>query len=65
MQFPGWWVEGDEKGVKITPYMFDDTELSETSDWTEAHQNDDPRLPHGFVAWDSTVADVRKRLRLE
>jgi hypothetical protein len=62
MQFPGWWVSGDDKEVRITPYMFDDTELSEASDWKEAPQNEDPTYPHGFIEWDKAVENVKLRL---
>jgi hypothetical protein len=36
MQFPGFWVIGAGKRVWLTPYMFDDTELSPASDFTQA-----------------------------
>lgn len=39
MQFPGWWVFGLGSKVLVLPTVFDDTELSEKSDWTEAHEN--------------------------
>ncbi len=62
MQFPGWWVSGDASGVTLTPNVFDDTELSEASDWKEAHQNEDPDQPHGYIEWDKAVLDMRRRL---
>lgn len=65
MQFPGWWVDGDKKGVKIVPQIFDETELSEASDWREADQNEDPDVPHGYVDWDAAIADARRRLGLD
>lgn len=64
MQFPGWWVDGDTDSVTITRAVFDDTELSESSDWKMAHQNDDGALAHGFVDEDDMLAEVRRRLGL-
>lgn len=63
MQFPGWWVEGDDRGVTITPATFDETELSEESEWKEAHQNAENEGPHGFIEWDQAVADAQQRLQ--
>lgn len=65
MQFGGWWVHGDEKGVGITPHLFDETELSEASNWREAHQNEDPAAPHGFIDWSAALSDVEKRLGIK
>ena len=65
MQFPGWWVDGDEKGVKIIPQIFDETELSEASQSREAHQNEDIDLPHGYVDWNAAIADARRRLGID
>lgn len=65
MQFPGWWVEGDCREVRITPALFDDTELSEASGWTEAHQNEDSSFAHGFTKPETLLRDVRRRLGLE
>ena len=39
MQFPGYWVFGAGSKVWVTPEVFDDTEVSPESGWTEAHQN--------------------------
>ena len=65
MQFPGWSVEGDKTGVKIIPQIFDETELSEASNWREAHQNEDSDLPHGYLDWEAAIADARRRLGLD
>ena len=35
--------------IEVTAGEFDETELSEHSDWTEALQNEDPDYPHGFL----------------
>lgn len=65
MQFPGWWIDGDENGVKVTPHVFDETELSEASDWREANENADPQAAHGYVDWAAAIADARRRLGLD
>lgn len=65
MQFPGWWVEGDQNSVRISRHMFDETELSEKSDWREAHQNEDPAAPHGFTEWSAALSDAERRLGIE
>lgn len=62
MQFQGFWISGDSKEVAIVPAVFDETELSEASDWKQAHQNVDPELPHGFVEWEHALVDVDSRL---
>lgn len=63
MKFPGYWISGDAQEIVIMKYDFDETELSEASEWKEAHQNEDPSLPHGFVHWEDAIADAQKRLR--
>lgn len=65
MQFSGYWISGDANEIVITRHSFDDTELSETSDWKEAHQNSDASLPHGFVRWSDALADIERRLNGE
>ncbi len=65
MQFPGFWISGDAHEIVITSTNFDDTELTEHSDWKAAHQNDDPALPHGFVQWEDAVLDMQRRLKGE
>ena len=64
MQFPGWWVGGDQDSVTITRAIFDDTELSESSNWKKAHQNEDESLAHGFVEERDMLLEVRRRLGL-
>ena len=65
MQFPGYWISGNANSVIITRYPFDDTELTEASDWKEAHQNSDASLPHGFVRWSDALVDIERRLNGE
>ena len=62
MQFPGYWVGGDGRKVTVSRAIFDETDLSEESGWKEAHQNKDSGLLHGYVEWESALADVRGRL---
>ncbi len=64
MQFPGWWVGGDSDRITITKAIFDDTELSESSNWKKAHQNDDASFAHGFVEERDMLLEVRRRLGL-
>ena len=49
MQFPGYWVSGAGSKVWLTPYMFDDTELSPASDFTQAWENGETGKD-GFVS---------------
>lgn len=62
MQFPGFTVAGDENRVIICPTLFDETELSERSDWRETHQNANANLTHGYVRWGDALADIERRL---
>lgn len=64
MQFPVWWVGGDRDSVTIIRAAFDDTELSESSNWKKAHQNVDDSLAHGFVEERDMLVEVRRRLGL-
>lgn len=49
MQLPGYWVRKDGSDVEVSLGKFDDTELSEISNWTEAWQNEENDSPHGFL----------------
>lgn len=49
MRFPGYVVESAGNGVKVQPTSFDETELTEASGWTEAHQNAQPGAAKGFA----------------
>jgi hypothetical protein len=49
MKFTGFWVSKNEANIIVSRADFDDTELSEASDWTEAWQNVDSSSPHGFI----------------
>ncbi len=63
MQFPGYWVSSDDKQIVITRENFDDTEISEETDWKKAHRNEDASVPHGFVLWEAAVADIERRIK--
>lgn len=63
MKFSAYWVSGEAEKVAVTPAKFDETDLTEDSDWTEAHQNVDPAMPHGFVCWNDAATEIRRRLR--
>lgn len=39
MQFPGYWVFGAGNKVWLIPHMFDETELSDVSQWEQAWEN--------------------------
>ncbi|WP_312136416.1 hypothetical protein [Brevundimonas sp.] len=62
MQFQGYWVSSKNKGSVVQHGMFDETELSENSKWTEAHQNEDASLDHGFIDPLSMLNKVSKDL---
>ena len=49
MQFGGYWVSPGRDKIEVTAGVFDDTDLSDHSDWKEAWQNEDPDHPHGFL----------------
>jgi hypothetical protein len=49
MKFPGFWVSKNETNIIVSRADFDDTELSEASDWTEASENVDSSYSHGFI----------------
>ena len=49
MQLPGYWVRNNGSNVEVSLGKFDDTELSEISNWTEAWQNEESDSPHGFL----------------
>jgi hypothetical protein len=62
MQFPGYWISEQDGVVTASPGTFDDTELSESSNWTEAHQNEDPEYPAGYIKPDRIVCEAGLKL---
>ena len=49
MKFSGYWVSAKDGVVTALPDVFDETDLTAESNWTEAHQNEDPTRPAGYV----------------
>lgn len=49
MKFSGYWVSAKDGVVSALPDVFDETDLNAESNWTEAHQNEDPTCPAGYV----------------
>ena len=49
MKFSGYWVSAKDGVVSALPDDFDKTDLTAESNWTEAHQNEDPTCPAGYV----------------
>jgi hypothetical protein len=62
MKVPGYWVASTGSGVKVSRTVFDETDLTAESKWTQAHQNDDPALPHGFTDPAQVIAAVAQRV---
>jgi hypothetical protein len=62
MRFSGYWVSADRDKPEVTAGEFDDTELSDHSDWQEAWQNEDPELAHGFLDPLTMLHDISKRI---
>jgi hypothetical protein len=62
MQFPGYWVGGSGNDIEVVRTFFDETELSNTSNWQEAWQNEDPAEDHGYVDPLSMLHDVSRRI---
>ena len=61
MKFHGHWVATQDSRLVVTPNEFDETDLTPASNWSEAHQNDDPALPHGFIDPARVIAEVARR----
>lgn len=49
VRFSGYWVSSNQGKIEVSAGEFDDTDLSDHSDWQEAWQNEDPDYPHGFL----------------
>ena len=62
MKFAGAWISKLPGGVRVDFATFDETDLTETSNWKEAHQNADPCLPAGYIDPARIVADVGRGL---
>jgi hypothetical protein len=62
MRFPGYWVSEHEGEIEVSAAEFDDTDLSDHSDWKEAWQNEDPDFAHGFVDPLTMLHSVSKKV---
>ena len=62
MRFQGAWISRLQGGVKVEFATFDETDLTEASNWTEAHQNVDPGFPAGYVDPARIVAEAGMKL---
>ena len=62
MRFGGYWVSAERGKIEVTAGEFDDTELSDHSDWKEAWQNEDPDYPHGFLDPLTMLQDISKKI---
>jgi hypothetical protein len=49
MRFDGYWVSKVDGTVNVIAGEFDETELTQESNWTEAMQNEEATYPHGFI----------------
>ena len=62
MRFWGYWVSAERGKIEVTAGEFDETELSDHSDWKEAWQNEDPDDAHGFLDPLTMLHDISKRI---
>lgn len=62
MRFSGYWVSSDQGKIEVTAGEFDDTDLSDHSDWQEAWQNEAPDYPHGFLDPLTMLHDISKKI---
>jgi hypothetical protein len=60
MRFWGYWVSAGRDNLEVVAGEFDDADLSDHSDWTEAWQNEDPEYPHGFLDPLTMLHDLSK-----
>ena len=62
MRFGGYWVSAGRDNLEVAAGEFDDTDLSDHSDWKEAWQNDDQGQPHGFLDPLTMLHDLSKKI---
>jgi hypothetical protein len=48
--------------ISVVPTEFDETDLSQSSNWTEAHENENSTGPAGYVDAARLIAEVGLRL---
>jgi hypothetical protein len=62
VRFWGYWVSAERDNLEVAAGEFDDTELSDHSDWKEAWQNEDPEYAHGFIDPLTMLHDLSKKI---
>lgn len=62
VRFSGYWVVETRGKIEVTAGEFDETELSDHSDWKEAWQNGDPVSPHGYLDPLSLLHDISRKI---
>jgi hypothetical protein len=62
VRFWGYWVSSERNKIEVTAGEFDETELSDHSDWKEAWQNEDPEYPHGYLDPLTMLHDISKKI---
>lgn len=62
MRFEGYWVAAERDNLEVSAGAFDETELSDHSDWKEAWQNEDQEYSHGFLDPLTMLHDLSKRI---
>jgi hypothetical protein len=62
VQFAGYWVGGAGNDIEVIGTIFDETDLSDTFNWQEAWQNEDPAEDHGYVDPLLMLQDVSRRI---
>lgn len=62
MRFWGYWVSAERDNLEVAAGEFDDTDLSDRSDWKEAWQNEDPAYAHGFLDPLTMLHDLSKKI---
>lgn len=62
VRFEGYWVSAERDNLEVVAGEFDDTDLSDHSDWKEAWQNEDPGHSHGFLDPLTMLHDLSKKI---
>ncbi|MEN9317258.1 MAG: hypothetical protein RIS35_3651 [Pseudomonadota bacterium] len=62
MNFQGAFIEKLDDSISVLFTTLDETELSDTSNWTEAWENADPNAPAGFIHPGMIIAESARRL---
>jgi hypothetical protein len=62
LRFGGYLVSAERDNLEVVAGEFDDTDLSDHSDWKEAWQNEDQGQPHGFLDPLTMLHDLSKKI---